>query len=108
MRRTPADQSRAILANVVSRESDVRTVLTRVALGEADAGLVYATDVAAAGRGATAVAIPDRLQTHIIYKVAVLKRTTVAGLTQAFLSLTLSAQGQKTLQAHGFLPRPKR
>jgi molybdate transport system substrate-binding protein len=102
----PSAEASAIRNNVRSREPDVRTVLTRIELGEADAGIVYATDVAAKPGSVKTVQIPDRLQTPVAYMIGIVNRTTVAKLADAFISLTLSKSGQHVLRVHGFLPPP--
>ncbi|MHB8636887.1 MAG: molybdate ABC transporter substrate-binding protein [Fimbriimonadaceae bacterium] len=103
----PASQAAAIRANVRSREVDVRTVLTRVELGEADAGIVYTTDVASAHGRVSSVPIPVKLQSPVIYVIAALSRSPAPGLAAAFVKLALAKQGQAMLHAHGFLPAPK-
>lgn len=93
-----------VLANVVSYEENVRTVLTKVTLGEADAGLVYASD--AAGASAAQVrqlAIPEALNTFAAYPIAPLNDSAQAELAQAFIQLVLSEEGQAVLAAHGFV-----
>jgi len=91
-----------VLANVVSYEQNVRTVLTKVALGEADAGIVYASDLAAAE--VETVAIPERLNPMASYPIAPLEDAERPELAQAFVDFVLSARGQETLAAYGFIP----
>jgi molybdate transport system substrate-binding protein len=97
----------AALRNLVSRETDVREVLAKVALGEADAGFVYSTDARTVPKKVRAVAIPPRGRANIEYGICVvLKGNHAAG--QAFVRRVLSPVGQTILRRYGFLPRPKR
>ena len=86
-----------VTAHPKSLEDNVRSVLTKVQLGEADAGIVYATDAKSAGRGVTTVAIPDAPVAS--YAVLALHPS---GL--AFVDFLLSTQGQAILARFGFLP----
>lgn len=93
----------ALIGRAVSQESDVRSVLSKVALGEADAGFVYASDAKAAGTKVTAIALPPRAQPQVAYEVAVV----VGGHEQeaeAFVDELRGEQGQKALHDAGFLP----
>lgn len=83
-----------------SLEENVRAVVSRVALGEADAGLVFATDAPAPG--VEAVAIPDERNVATAYPVVVLRDTAAAW---AFVAHILSADGQQVLARFGFAPR---
>ncbi len=89
-------------ANVVSRETNVRAVLAKVLLGEADAGVVYRTDVAASD-GVAIIEIPARSNVIATYPIAVVARTESADLAEAFVSLVLGEEGQKALRSRGFL-----
>jgi len=94
-----------VLANVVSYEENVRSVLTKVALGEADAGIVYASDVAGSGRDRVAkLAIPDTLNTVASYPIAAIDDSNQPELAQAFVAFVLLPAGQQTLSDHGFVP----
>ena len=96
----------AVLANVVSYEENVRSVLTKVALGEADAGIVYASDVA--GMGADQVkqiAIPDSLNTVAAYPIAVLADSPQPRWAQAFVDALLADAGQQVLADFGLMGR---
>lgn len=94
----------AVLANVVSYEENVRSVLTKVALGEADAGIVYASDVAASPVGAVQqIEIPGALNTIVTYPIAALSDSPQAALAQSFVDAVLSAEGQAVLEQAGFL-----
>jgi molybdate transport system substrate-binding protein len=97
----------AALKNVVSRETDVREVLAKVALNEADAGFVYSTDARTVPRKLRKLAIPPRGRPDIEYGMCVvLGGDKAAGHT--FVKRALSEAGQKILQRYGFLPRTKR
>lgn len=84
-----------------SLEPDVKAVATRVELGEADAGIVYASDVAALGDSASGVPIPDRHNVIATYSIAVLKEASSGA--SGFVDLVLSKPGQQALGEHGFL-----
>ncbi len=92
-----------VAANVVSEEEDVRDVLAKVALGEADAGIVYVSDAAAAGDQVNVVAIPDNVNVIATYPVAILAGNDEA-LGAAFVSYLLSEEGQAMLERYGFQP----
>ena len=87
-----------------SQELDVKAVVSRVVLGEADAGIVYTTDVLAAGDKVEAVAIPDALNVVARYPVAVLVHAKQPDLARAFVAYLTSPDGQSILQRFGFLP----
>jgi molybdate transport system substrate-binding protein len=92
-----------VAANVVSEEEDVRDVLAKVALGEADAGIVYVSDAVAAGDQVDVVAIPDAVNVIATYPVAVLAAGDEA-LSSAFVAYLLSEEGQAMLERYGFQP----
>jgi molybdate transport system substrate-binding protein len=89
----------------VSQEQDVKSVLTKVGLGEADAGIVYVTDVKSAGSQVEGVTIPDTLNTTAEYPIAELKTTQSEPAARAFVDYVVGAQGQKTLASFGFLSK---
>lgn len=91
-------------AKVVSRELNVRQVLAKVALGEADAGIVYRSDVHAPPEGVRVVAVPPALTVFAEYPIAVVQRSPREPLANAWVSLVLSAEGRARLGASGFLP----
>jgi len=86
----------------VSLETDVRAVLSKVALGEADAGIVYASDVAAAGDAVTGIAIARDHNPAAAYPAAVLEGAPNPAGGQAFLDLLTSPEGQRVLRDAGF------
>ncbi|CAA9566384.1 MAG: Molybdenum ABC transporter, substrate-binding protein ModA [uncultured Thermomicrobiales bacterium] len=91
-----------VAANVVSEEEDVRDVLTRVQLGEADAGIVYVSDVTADVEGqVTEVEIPDAVNVVAAYPIAPVQGGDAA-LATAFIGYLLGPEGQATLQEYGF------
>lgn len=90
----------SVLARVVSREADVRSVLAKVQLGEADAGIVYASDASSAKSKVVTVGIPDSLNPIAEYPMATLGGS-AAG--KAFANYVLSREGQAILVRHGFL-----
>jgi molybdate transport system substrate-binding protein len=93
------------LKNVKSYEDNVKAVLTKVALGEADAGIVYTSDITPEARDkVTTIAIPDALNTLAAYPIATIKEARQADLAQKFVAYVLSDTGQKILVANGFLP----
>jgi molybdate transport system substrate-binding protein len=89
----------------VSQEQDVKSVLTKVGLGEADAGIVYATDVKSAGGQVQGVAIPDDQNVTAEYPIVELKTTQSEPAAKTFVDYVLGAQGQKVLADFGFLPK---
>ncbi|NJN19664.1 MAG: molybdate ABC transporter substrate-binding protein [Oscillochloris sp.] len=99
-----AGYSPTVLANVVSFEDNVRSVLTKVVLGEADAGIVYRTDAALEGDLIQQIAIPAELNTIASYPIAPIADTANPALADAFIAFILSAQGQEILSRYGFIP----
>jgi molybdate transport system substrate-binding protein len=87
----------------VSQEADVKAVLQKVALGEADAGIVYQTDVKSAADKVEGVAIPDSQNVVAAYPIAVIGKAKNPALAKAFADLVLSDDGRKVLVEHGFL-----
>jgi molybdate transport system substrate-binding protein len=90
----------------VSLEVSVKGVVTKVSLGEADAGIVYVTDVEAAKGKLEGVAIPDDQNVIATYPIAALSDGEHPDDAEAFIDLVLSADGQKVLADYGFLPAP--
>lgn len=88
----------------VSLEEAAKGVVTKVALDEADAGIAYLTDVRAAGSKAEGIALPADQNVTAVYPIATVKSSVQGALAQEFVDLVLSADGQKTLREHGFLP----
>ena len=96
-----------VLSKVVSVESDVKAVTGKVALGQADAGFVYATDARAVSGDVTVVRIPAWAQPRVRYEIAVVSKSPNKAAAQAWVKMVLSAKGQKALLDAGFLPLPK-
>jgi molybdate transport system substrate-binding protein len=91
-------------ANTVSREDNVRQVVSKVQLGEADAAVVYSTDATPQVRDQLQlIQVPDPLQTLATYPIAVAKGGNSAG-GEAFVSYVLGPEGQAALARWGFLP----
>jgi len=98
--------SKAVLANVVSNEEDVKTVITKVMSGEADAGIGYVTDVTPdVSDHVTLIPIPDEVNIIATYPIAVVNGSQEADLAQGFVEYVLG-DGQQTLAEYGFLPPP--
>ena len=95
---------RRVLANVVSHEENVRAVLAKVQLGEADAGFVYRSDVTPAmGRVIRTLPIADDLNVLATYPVAVLRGAPRAELARDFVTRLRSPEGRAALERHGLL-----
>jgi molybdate transport system substrate-binding protein len=99
--------SNAVLANVVSQETDVKGVVAKVALGEADAGFVYVTDVRPVRGKVAAIAIRESAQPHVVYEVAVLKDAKHPRAAHRFVTALIRAPAQRLLLQYGFGMRPK-
>jgi molybdate transport system substrate-binding protein len=97
-----------VLASAVSQEVDVREVLAKVALGEADAGFVYATDARTVPGKVTALRLPAWAQPKVGYALAVVSASRNRAAAHAFVNRVLSKAGQAKLQAAGFLPRTQK
>lgn len=94
----------AVLANVASYEENVRAVLTKVALGEADAGIVYTSDVVTVEPGKIVqIDIPDNLNTIATYPIAALQDSPHPELAQQFIDYVLAPEGQQILVKYGFM-----
>ncbi|MBI4954999.1 MAG: molybdate ABC transporter substrate-binding protein [Myxococcales bacterium] len=103
-----ADFRARVEARIVSRELNVRQVLAKVSLGEAEAGFVYRTDVRAAEDRVSLVAIPAELNVLAEYPIAVVTGAAHPGLARAWLDLVLSADGARALERAGFLAPERR
>ena len=90
----------------VSQEDNVKAVVTKVSLGEADAGIVYVTDVTAGGGKVEGVDIPEDQNVTATYPIATVKASKAQDKAQAFMDMVLSPEGQQVLKEFGFLPPP--
>ena len=96
----------SVLSKVVSRETDVRAVTSKVALGQADAGFVYVTDARAVADRVKLIRIPAWAPPRVRYEIAVLASSSRKAAAQAWIRTLLSARGQAALKEYGFLPPP--
>jgi molybdate transport system substrate-binding protein len=98
------DFAKRVLANLVSEETNVKQVAAKVQLGEADAGIVYSTDVTQAIRSAVRVIdIPPEFNVIAKYPITAVKGTRNESGGRAFIEYVLSPAGQAILTRHGFL-----
>jgi molybdate transport system substrate-binding protein len=97
--------SSRVLTNLASEEANVKAVVTKVQLGEADAGIVYSSDVTPDVRDAVEVIeIPDQVNVTADYPMAVVEDAANPSGAQAFIDYVLSPDGQEILKTHGFIP----
>jgi molybdate transport system substrate-binding protein len=98
-----SDFSTKVLANVVSNETDVKQVVSKVDLGEGDAGVVYVTDAIATPDLLT-IPIPANYNVIAQYPIAALAKAPNSDLAAAFVAYVLSADGQAVMKKWGFTP----
>ncbi len=99
-----ADYKASVLTNVVSYEQTVKAVLTKIVLGEGDAGIVYSSDITEeAAQHLSTIAIPDQLNTIATYPIALVNDTANRETAQTFIAYVTSADGQAILAKHGFV-----
>jgi molybdate transport system substrate-binding protein len=91
-----------VTVDPASLEDDVRGVLSKVALGEADAGVVYATDIAGSEGSVEAVELPAGINVAAQYVIVALRDAPNAAGAAAFVAFVMSDAGQAILRAHGF------
>jgi len=102
-----SDYARRALANLVSEEDNVKAVVAKVQLGEADAGMVYQSDVTSAvARYVRVFEIPAAANVLARYPMAIVSGTRSPDAARDFVALTLSPAGQEILKRHGFIPVP--
>ncbi|MGB8021372.1 MAG: molybdate ABC transporter substrate-binding protein [Candidatus Nanopelagicales bacterium] len=92
----------SVTVQPVTLDPDVKSVLGRVRLGEVDAGIVYVTDVIAAGKGVKGVDIPTRLNATASYPIVALSGSPNPVVAAAFVEFVLSPAGEAGLRAAGF------
>ena len=98
------DFAKRVLTNLVSEETNVKQVVSKVQLGEADVGIVYSTDVTPALRDAVRVIqIPPEFNVIANYPIAVVQGAHNDAGGRAFIAYVLSPAGQAILARHGFL-----
>ena len=99
-----ADYKANALKNVVSYETDVKQVLSKVGLGEADAGIVYTSDATGdSGAQVNHIDIPVSLQTIATYPIAATKASKNPDVASAFIDYVFTSKGQAVLAKYGFL-----
>lgn len=91
-----------ITVKPVTLQPDVKSVLTQVELGNVDAGVVYVTDVMAAGSKVKGVTIPADLNSSTLYPIAALTHSKYPSVAQAFVAYVMSPTGEQVLKAAGF------
>src|SRR5215469_7898979 len=91
-----------ITVNPVTLEPDVKSTLTQVELGNVDAGVVYVTDVLAAGAKVMGITIPANDNASTLYPIAAISNSKNLSVAQQFVAYVLSPAGQKVLTAAGF------
>jgi molybdate transport system substrate-binding protein len=95
-----------VMKNVVSQETDVKGIVTKVALGEADAGFVYLTDAKPVASRTRSIVLPAWAQPPVRYELAVVKASTNVAAAKAFLKKVTSKRGRQLLSKAGFgLPK---
>lgn len=99
-----ADWKERVLENIRSEETNVRAVLSRLELGEADAGFVYRSDLTdiAVEAGLAALPLPVRIAVAVVYPAALTAQPAEVILAQRFLDFLLSEEGQAILASFGF------
>ena len=93
-----------VTPNFVSQETDVRAVLSKIALGQGDAGFVYSTDAQTVPNDVKVIKVPAWAQPKVVYAMAVVSSTKNEAKAKAFMAEVLSKKGQAMFKKYGFLP----
>jgi molybdate transport system substrate-binding protein len=93
-----------VTVNPASKEENAKATLSKVSIGEADASIVYVTDVKAAKGTTSGVTIPGKINVIATYPIGVVKASQNAAAAKAWVKFVRSKEGQKTLTKFGFLP----
>ncbi|MCL2516426.1 MAG: molybdate ABC transporter substrate-binding protein [Microbacteriaceae bacterium] len=101
------EKATGVTIKPVSQEQNVTDVLSKVESGDADAGVVYVTDVKGAGSKVTGVPFPESAQAVNTYPIAVTRGADQAQLAKQFVAFVTGSTGQETLAAAGFGAPPK-
>jgi molybdate transport system substrate-binding protein len=104
--RLPADEEKAILANVRSNEPDVKGIVGKLTQGAADAGFVYVTDVNAAGDSLEAIDLPEKLQPQVTYAAGVVEKAKQPEAAADFVDGLREGTCADALEKAGFGPAP--
>jgi molybdate transport system substrate-binding protein len=98
--------SSSVLAKVVSNEDSVTSIITKVQIGEADAGFVYITDAQAAGSKVKSFTLPTDAQAVATYPIAMVRASKHATVARRFVDFVLTGPAQRLLEQAGFGPPP--
>jgi molybdate transport system substrate-binding protein len=90
--------------NIVSKEQDVKSVLSKVELGEADAGFVYVTDALSAGEKVKELQLPAAAEATAVYPIGIVSSSKQSQAAQQWIDLVTGTEGQKVLQDLAFGP----
>jgi molybdate transport system substrate-binding protein len=96
-----------LVKKAVAQETDVREVLSQVALGQADAGFVYATDARTVNGKVGVIGLPKSAQPRVLYAAAAVKSSKHLQAAKTWIHRLLTRRAQKKLRAAGFLPVPR-
>ncbi len=98
------DYETKVLANVISQETNVNYVVTKVALGEADVGFAYVSDITEdLSSKVDKIAIPDEYNVIAEYPMGILQESKYPVESQEFLNLAMSDEGKAVLRKYGFV-----
>ena len=100
-----SDYKAAVLANVISQETNVNYVVTKVALGEADVGFAYVSDITEdMADKVNKIDIPDEFNVIAEYPMAIMQESKYPAQSQEFVNLVRSERGKAVLERYGFAP----